>query len=57
MNKDEFTQRLRQAPDDTAVLDQQVLKRGKHIAKGDHYLWQGENDVTAPDEEVVVEKS
>ena len=41
MNEDEFTQRLRQAPDNTAVLDQQVLKRGKHIAKSDHYSWQG----------------
>ena len=44
MNENEFTQRLRQAPGDTAVLDQQVLKRGKHIAKSDHYSWQGKHE-------------
>lgn len=44
MNKDEFVERLKQAADEIAVLDQQVLKKGKHIAKGDHYSWQGESE-------------
>ena len=44
MNKDEFVQRLKQATDDTAVLDQQVLKKGKHIAKGDQHSWKGESE-------------